>query len=103
MVGALPCQLSAATLLIVYLSTMAVAQVQDTSYAEAADPSLLQLCWEPIAIKADTTLCDIYADFPRPIVFSTCRRPLFGTIHELSHPDIAADLRLIANDTPGRP
>ncbi|CAI2727756.1 unnamed protein product [Schistosoma spindalis] len=75
---------------------MAAAQANDPVCTEAPQSSSLQCQEVPLATSSGTILCDISTGLPRPIVPSTYRRLVFDALHGLSHPGIAATLRLIA-------
>lgn len=42
-------------------------------------------------------LCDVSTGYPRPIVPPECRRQVFTTLHELSHPGITATRKLVSS------
>ena len=71
--------------------------------AQRADPDLeteirgLSLKPErvPILTSDGAILCDMATGHPRPIVPSSFRRQVFEHLHGLSHPGVAATLRLI--------
>ena len=89
-------QINAITPTVLDFPAMASAQAQDTSCQEAVRSSSLQCQEIPLATHPGTILCDVSTGIPRPIVPSLYRRLVFDTLHGLSHPGIAASLRLIA-------
>ncbi|CAI2730875.1 unnamed protein product [Schistosoma spindalis] len=89
-------QTNAVTLPVLDLPAMAAAQANDPVCTEAPQSSSLQCQEVPLATSSGTILCDISTGLPRPIVPSTYRRLVFDALHGLSHPGIAATLRLIA-------
>lgn len=89
-------QLNAVGLPALDIPAMAAAQAQDTSCIEAARSSSLQCQQVPLATTSGTILCDMSTGIPRPIVPSSHRRLVFDSLHGLSHPGIAASLRLVA-------
>ncbi|CAH8612991.1 unnamed protein product [Schistosoma curassoni] len=89
-------QMNAVTLPVLDLPAMAAAQANDPSYTKAPHSTSLQYQEVPLVTTSGTTLCDTSTCLPRPIVPSAYRRLVFDALHGLSHPGIAATLRLIA-------
>ncbi|CAH8533730.1 unnamed protein product [Schistosoma turkestanicum] len=89
-------QMNAVTLPVLDLSTLAAAQANDPSCSEAQQTTYLQCQEEPLATTSSTILCDTSNGLPRLIVPSAYRLLVFDALHGLSHPGIAATLRLIA-------
>ncbi|CAH8647289.1 unnamed protein product [Schistosoma intercalatum] len=88
--------MNAVTLPVLDLPAMAAAQANDPSCTEAPHSTSLQYQEVPLATTSGTILCDTSTGLPRPIVPSAYRRLVFDALHGLSHPGIAATLRLIA-------
>ena len=78
------------------IAAMAAAQAHDTSCQEAIRSSSLRCEAIPLTTSNGTILCDMSTGVPRPIVPLTYRRQVFDSLHGLSHPGIAATLRLVA-------
>ncbi|KAH9586005.1 hypothetical protein MS3_00007070 [Schistosoma haematobium] len=89
-------QMNAVTLPVLDLPAMAAAQANDPSCTKAPHSTSLQYQEVPLATTSGTILCDTSTGLPRPIVPSAYRRLVFDALHGLSHPGIAATLRLIA-------
>ncbi|CAH8467182.1 unnamed protein product [Schistosoma bovis] len=89
-------QMNAVTLPVLDLPAMAAAQANDPSCTEAPHSTSLQYQEVPLATTSGTILCDTSTGLPRLIVPSAYRRLVFDALHGLSHPGIAATLRLIA-------
>ncbi|CAI2729547.1 unnamed protein product [Schistosoma spindalis] len=89
-------QTNAVTLPVLDLPAIAAAQANDPVCTEAPQSSSLQCQEVPLATSSGTILCDLSTGLPRPIVHSAHRRLVFDALHGLSHPVIAATLRLIA-------
>ncbi|CAH8562835.1 unnamed protein product [Schistosoma haematobium] len=89
-------QMNAVTLPVLDLPAMAAAQANDPSCTEAPHSTSLQYQEVPLATTSGTILCDTSTGLPRPIVPPAYRRLVFDALHGLSHPGIAATLRLIA-------
>ncbi|CAH8620560.1 unnamed protein product [Schistosoma guineensis] len=89
-------QMNAVTLPVLDLPAMAAAQANDPSCTKAPHSTSLQYQEVPLATTSGTILCDTPTGLPRPIVPSAYRRLVFDALHGLSHPGIAATLRLIA-------
>ncbi|VDP09765.1 unnamed protein product [Schistosoma margrebowiei] len=89
-------QVNAFTSLVPDLPAMAAAQTNDPFCTEAPQ-SIPPQCQEVLlATTSGTILYDTSTGLPRPIVRSAYRRLVFDALHGLSHPGVAATLRLIA-------
>ncbi|CAH8679458.1 unnamed protein product [Schistosoma haematobium] len=88
-------QMNAVTLPVLDLPAMAAAQANDPSCTKASHSTSLQYQEVPLATTSGTILCDTSTGLPRPIVPSAYRRLAFDALNGLSHPGIAATLRLI--------
>jgi cleavage and polyadenylation specificity factor subunit 1 len=86
--------LSPSTLDIVQMST---AQATDPNFQAEIQGLSLQPQRVPLLTTDGTILCDMSTGRPRPIVPLSFRRLVFDHLHNLSHPGVAATLRLIAD------
>ncbi|VDP86664.1 unnamed protein product [Schistosoma mattheei] len=83
-------QVTAVTSPVLDLPSMAAAQANDPFCA------FLQ-CREVLLVTTSgNSLCDVSTGLPRPTIPSAYHRLVFGALYGLSHPGIAATLRLIA-------
>ncbi|KAL7857065.1 hypothetical protein SRHO_G00159640 [Serrasalmus rhombeus] len=79
-------------------SRMAADQVSDPEVqAYRSAVTGLRLADVPFSDTGVTLLCDVSMGHPRPIVPACWRRPVFDTIHGLSHPGRRASQRLVAD------
>ena len=72
-------------------------QQQEDPETEAYRTSINGLHWENILIDGGrwTLLCDVSLGNPRPLVPAALRRPVFDTIHNLSHPGTNTTVQLV--------
>ena len=50
---------------------------------------------KPFKLNSDTILCDTSTPYPRPFVPLDCRKNIFNSLHDISHPGIKSTLKLI--------
>ena len=51
----------------------------------------------PVPSSQQTMLCDMTTGFPRPYVPASFRKPIFHSLHDLSHPGIRATQKLVTD------
>jgi transposase InsO family protein len=80
---------------VVDFRAMAEAQANDQDIRRLKCSSSLNLEEVPLAMSDSTILCDTSTGVARPLVPKDYRRPVFESLHNLSHPSIRATQRLL--------
>ena len=84
------------TVPVVDFRAMAAAQAADPSIRKVHSDSSLELQQVPLALSDGVSLlCDVSTGVQRPVVPESFRRPVFDTLHSMSHPGIRATQRLV--------
>ncbi len=77
---------------------MAEAQVNDPDLTKLQSDSSLKLQRIPLALSdGGFIICDMSTGTPRPFVPECFRRPIFDSLHSLSHPGIRATQRMLTS------
>ena len=84
---------------VIDFAAMAEAQKEDPEIQamHSSQPSSLKVEAIPVLMSTDTILCDTSTGPPRPLVPRAWRRPVFDSLHGLSHPGIRATRQLLAS------
>ena len=84
---------------VIDFAAMAEAQKTDPEILalQSSPPSSLKVEFIPVLMSTDTILCDTSTGPPRPLVPRAWRRPVFDSLHGLSHPGIRATRQLLAS------
>lgn len=76
------------------LTQLAAAQSNDSGLERLRTASSLLI--QPLPLpNGGSILCDVSQHTPRPVVPQPCRRMVFESLHNLSHPGVRASVRLI--------
>ena len=77
---------------------------EEIAAAQESDPDLLRSCNSdtslklskiPLPVSNTTIVCDVSTGVARPLVPAKFRRPVFDSLHSLSHPGIRATQKLV--------
>ena len=85
---------------VIDLPALATAQTTDVELTTLRnEPSASPFKWQdhPVPTSDSTVVCDVSTGKPRPFVPHQFRRPIFDSLHNLSHPGISATQRLITD------
>jgi hypothetical protein len=84
---------------VIDFAAMAEAQKTDPEIQalQSSPPSSLKVESIPVLMSTDIILCNTSTGPPRPLVPGTWRRPVFDSLHGLSHPGIRATRQLLAS------
>ncbi len=83
---------------VIDFRVMAEAQVNDPDLTKLQSDSSLKLQRIPLALSdGGFIICDMSTGTPRPFVPECFRRPIFDSLHSLSHPGIRATQRMLTS------